>query len=182
MSRSEREVLEDAARVIAEQAAESGRIADEALAAGLDGSHPLTVKANMLRLHLLKVKADLERDLGLLVLDCTRCGSRVHYVAGLGASPGHWAHGEPARQTPHIFGFVNSGWLRGATKRSHRANAGRKETPATCSRLLAEGAGAHAPRGRLTSALGLAKHPRGEALRTPLPIPHTQGHQPRSWS
>ena len=36
---------------------------DEALEAGLDGSHPLIVHATMLRLGLLKVKADLEREL-----------------------------------------------------------------------------------------------------------------------
>jgi hypothetical protein len=44
------------------------------------------------------VKADLERELGRLVLDCSACGRTVHWVAGLAASPGHWAHREPA---PH---------------------------------------------------------------------------------
>jgi hypothetical protein len=52
----------------------------------------------MLRLELLNVKADLERELGQLVLDCSDCGRTVHWVAGLGVSPGHWAHREPA---PH---------------------------------------------------------------------------------
>jgi hypothetical protein len=41
----------------------------------------------MLRLELLKVKADLERELGQLVLDCSCCGQTVHWVAGLGVSP-----------------------------------------------------------------------------------------------
>jgi hypothetical protein len=35
---------------------------DEAHAAGLDGSHPVTLQAKMLRLELLNVKADLERE------------------------------------------------------------------------------------------------------------------------
>jgi hypothetical protein len=52
----------------------------------------------MLRLELLRVKADLERELAELVLDCTDCGRTVHWVSGLGVAPGHWAHREPA---PH---------------------------------------------------------------------------------
>jgi len=71
---------------------------DEAVDAGLDASQPVTVHAKMLRLELLKVKADLERELGRLVLDCSRCGLDVHWVSGLRISPGHWAHWEPA---PH---------------------------------------------------------------------------------
>ena len=50
----------------------------------------------MLRLELLK--ADLERELETWVPNCTKCGLDVHWVAGLGISPGHWAHAEPA---PH---------------------------------------------------------------------------------
>jgi hypothetical protein len=56
----------------------------------------------MLRLELLKVKADLERELEDFVLNCEKCGLDVHWVSGLGVSPGHWAlrepapHGEPA--------------------------------------------------------------------------------------
>jgi hypothetical protein len=49
----------------------------------------------MLRLELLKVNADLERELEDFSL---RCGLDVHWVSGLGVSPGHWAHREP---TPH---------------------------------------------------------------------------------
>jgi hypothetical protein len=41
----------------------------------------------MLRLELLKVKADLERELEDLVLDCRRCGLDVYWVAGLGVRP-----------------------------------------------------------------------------------------------
>jgi hypothetical protein len=38
-------------------------LVDEALGSGLDGSHPITVQAKMLRLELLRVKADIEREL-----------------------------------------------------------------------------------------------------------------------
>lgn len=94
----ERDILESAVRTIAEQAAKAYALVDEAIAAGLDGSHPVTLHAKMLRLELLNVKADLKRELGTLVLDCSDCGRTVHWVAGLGSRPGHWAHREPA---PH---------------------------------------------------------------------------------
>ena len=58
----------------------------------------MTVHAKMLRLELLKVKADLERELEDFSLNCSRCGLDVHWVSGLGVSPGLWAHREPA---PH---------------------------------------------------------------------------------
>ncbi len=93
-----RDILDRAVAVVTEQAAKADELVDEALAARLDGSHPLTVHAKMLRLELIQVRADLERELGQLVLDCSDCGRTVHWVAGLGPSPGHWAHREPA---PH---------------------------------------------------------------------------------
>ena len=49
----------------------------------------------MLRLELLKVKADLERELEDFSVNCSKCGLDVHWVSGLGVSPGHWAHREP---------------------------------------------------------------------------------------
>src|ERR687891_1107999 len=98
MARRARHILERAVRTVAEQAKNASAIVDEAHDAGLDGSHPVTLQAKMLRLELLNVKADLERELGLLVLHCTACGRTVHWVAGLSGSPGHWAHREPA---PH---------------------------------------------------------------------------------
>jgi hypothetical protein len=52
----------------------------------------------MLRLELLKVKADLERQLEDFSLNCTKCGLHVHWDSGLGVTPGHWGHREPA---PH---------------------------------------------------------------------------------
>jgi hypothetical protein len=96
--RSEGDIFERAVHTVAEQAAKADALVDEAVAAGLSGSHPVTVQAKMLRLELLNVKADLERELGRLVLNCSDCGQRVHWVPGLGTEAGHWAHREPA---PH---------------------------------------------------------------------------------
>jgi len=93
----EREVLERAVLVVSQQATKADVLVEEAAAAG-GGSHPVTVHAKMLRLELLHVKADLERELGQLVLDCSKCGRTVHWAFGLGVTPGHWAHREPA---PH---------------------------------------------------------------------------------
>lgn len=56
----------------------------------------------MLRLELLKVKAELERGLEDLVLNCRDCGLDVHWVAGLGVRPGHWAHRESAHGEPVV--------------------------------------------------------------------------------
>lgn len=99
MAQEERRgVLERAVRAVSEQAVAASATIDEALDAGLDGSDPITLQAKMLRLQLLNVRADLERELGGLVIDCTDCGQTVHWVAGLGISIGHWAHRQPA---PH---------------------------------------------------------------------------------
>lgn len=98
MRTDEREVLERAIRAVTEQAANADSIVDEVMAAGLDGSDPITVHVKQLRAELLSAKADLERELERVVLDCTVCGRTVHYVGGLGVRAGHWAHSEPA---PH---------------------------------------------------------------------------------
>ena len=76
-------------------AAKADELVDEAKAAG-GGNHPVTVHAKMLRLELLRVKADLERELETWVLGCTKCGLDVHWVSGLRIAPGHWAHRKPA--------------------------------------------------------------------------------------
>jgi hypothetical protein len=89
MARREREILEHAVRTVAEQAVEADELVDEAKAAG-GGDHPVTVHAKMLRLELLRVKADLERELEDFVLNCSKCGLDVHWVPGLGVTPGHW--------------------------------------------------------------------------------------------
>jgi hypothetical protein len=44
------------------------------------------------------VSGSASRELETWVPNCTKCGLDVHWVAGLGVSPGHWAHREPA---PH---------------------------------------------------------------------------------
>jgi hypothetical protein len=98
MARRERDVLENAVRVVAEQAAKADDLVDEAIEIGDGRSDPLVTHAKMLRLELLKVKADLERELEDFVPNCRKCGLDVHWVAGLGVTPGHWAHREPA---PH---------------------------------------------------------------------------------
>lgn len=57
----------------------------------------------MLQLELLNVKADLEHELGRLLLHCTACGMEAHWVQGVSMSdPEHWwhrfpvPHGEPS--------------------------------------------------------------------------------------
>ena len=112
MVHRERDVLENAVRVVAEQAPKAGELVDEATAAG-GGSHSVSVHAKMLRLELLNVKADLERELEDFVLSCSRCGLDVQWVSGLGITPGHWAHrepvphGEPAVQRTRTTGDSN---------------------------------------------------------------------------
>jgi hypothetical protein len=98
MARREREILEHAVHTVAEQAAKADDLIDEAIAVGHGCSDPLVTHAKMLRLELLNLKADLERELETFSLNCWKCGLDVHWVAGLGVTPGHWAHREPA---PH---------------------------------------------------------------------------------
>jgi hypothetical protein len=108
MARRARHILERAVRTVAEQAKNAS--ADEAHDAGLDGSHTVTLQAKMLRLELLNVKADLERELGRLVLRCTACGQQVHRVSGVDIVPGHWAHREPAPHgEPEVSSAVEDG-------------------------------------------------------------------------
>jgi hypothetical protein len=71
---------------------------DEAIATGLSRSDRLVVHVKMLRLELLKVKSDLERELGTWVLDGRDCSRAVDWVPGLEVQAGHWAQAEPA---PH---------------------------------------------------------------------------------
>ena len=60
MAHSDRDILERTVAAITEHAVKTDALVDEALAAGLVGSHAVTIQAKMLRLELLKVKADLE--------------------------------------------------------------------------------------------------------------------------
>jgi hypothetical protein len=99
MTDRERHVLERAVRSMAEQAVNTNKVIEEAMDAGLAADHHVTVAAKQVRLELLKVKADLERELGTWVLDCNACGMDVHWVQGISmADPGHWGHRHPA---PH---------------------------------------------------------------------------------
>jgi hypothetical protein len=61
MARGERDILERAVHAVSKQAAAASELVDEAFKAGLDGSHPLTLQAKMLRLELLKVKAVVDQ-------------------------------------------------------------------------------------------------------------------------
>jgi hypothetical protein len=67
---------------LAEQAVNADELVDEATAAG-GGDHPVRVHVKMLRLELLGVKADLERELESWSPNCTKCGLDVHWVSGL---------------------------------------------------------------------------------------------------
>jgi hypothetical protein len=64
----------------------------------VSGTGGPVIHAKMLRLELLNVKADLERELEDFVLNCSACGLDVHWVSGMGVQPGRWGHREPA---PH---------------------------------------------------------------------------------
>ena len=72
-------------------------LVDEGVAVGHGRSDPLVVHAKMLRLELLRVKADLERELEDFVLKCSTCGLDVHWVSGLGFFSG--ALGAPGAGT-----------------------------------------------------------------------------------
>jgi hypothetical protein len=95
--RNDREILERAIQTIAEQAVKADELVGEATEAG-GSDHPVTLHAKMIRLELLHVKADLERELGTWSLNCRACARDVHWVPGLGVRAGHWAHAESA---PH---------------------------------------------------------------------------------
>jgi hypothetical protein len=97
-SKREQHILEEAVHAVAEQALKADALVDEAIDIGHGRFDPLITHAKMLRLELLNVKADLERELEDFVLNCSKCGLDVHWVSGLGVTPGHWAHREPA---PH---------------------------------------------------------------------------------
>jgi hypothetical protein len=91
----ERDILERAVEAVAEQAAKADTLIDDLQGAEMPQDGPV-LQAKLIRLELLKVKGDLERELGQWVIDCRRCNRRVHWVAGLGVQPGRWGHAEPA--------------------------------------------------------------------------------------
>lgn len=52
-----------------------------------------------MRLELVTVKAELERELATVSLNCPDCARDVHWMFGLGVEPGHWPHAE--QPAPH---------------------------------------------------------------------------------
>jgi hypothetical protein len=107
MRTRERNILERAVHTIAEQAVKADELVDEAKAAG-GGDHPVTVHAKMLRLELLKVKADLERELEDFSLNvrsagstCIGClGSACHLATGRTESPRRTASRRSSSDAP----------------------------------------------------------------------------------
>ena len=65
VARREREILEQAVRTVAEQAVKANELSTKRRLPG--GDHPVTVHAKMLRLELLKVKAEALVDQGIAV-------------------------------------------------------------------------------------------------------------------
>jgi hypothetical protein len=57
---------------VAEQAGKADALIDDLQAAGLPEVGPV-LQGKLIRLELLKVKGDLERELGQWLLDCQRC-------------------------------------------------------------------------------------------------------------
>jgi hypothetical protein len=119
----EREVLERCVRIVAEQAAKADALVHEALAAGLDGSHALTMNAKILRLELLHVKADLERELEKLVSIVQIAGVRF---TGCLDSASHLDTGRTGSQPLAVprdssktreYGPQSDGWVIGETRK-----------------------------------------------------------------
>jgi len=79
MSRRERHILDRAVHAVADQATKADALVDEAIEVGHGRSDRLATHVKMLRLELLRVKTDLERELEDFVLNCTKCGLDVHW-------------------------------------------------------------------------------------------------------
>jgi hypothetical protein len=92
----EREILERTVQAIADRARDAYRVVEEAHAVDPRDESGLIAAAKRLRIELLQTKAELERELGRLLLHCQRCNRTVHWVSGVGPAPGHWADAEPA--------------------------------------------------------------------------------------
>ena len=58
----------------------------------------------MTRLELVKVKADLERSLEALVLNCSKCGLDIHWVSGRDAG----TMGAPGALAARLAGDVSA--------------------------------------------------------------------------
>jgi hypothetical protein len=146
---------------VTEQAADADAIVDEAMAAGLDGSDPLTVHVKMLRAELLGVKADLERELEKVVLDCTVCGKRVHFVGASASAPG--AGRMRNRRRTRRRRSRRSGGSAAGNRAGSRSSAG-----AVLVGMLRE-------TGRARSSAGRVRTPRPNGV-----VPPAEGKEPRS--
>lgn len=98
-ARLEAKLLEATVHILSRQAKTANVIIEEALEAGLDGSHPVAIDAKMLRIELIQMKAGLEAELARLDPHCSTCGRSLHWDAGVGVGRGRWAHIDPVRQT-----------------------------------------------------------------------------------
>jgi hypothetical protein len=97
VTQQERDILERAVRTLSEQAAKASELVDEAKAAG-GGDHPVHRPREDAPARAPEGEGRPRAELEDFSLNCSRCGLDVHWVSGLGVSPGHWAHREPA---PH---------------------------------------------------------------------------------
>jgi hypothetical protein len=92
----ERDILERAVAGVAEQAAKADALIDDLQLAGLPEDGPV-LQAKLIRLELLKVKGDLERELGRWVLDCQRCNGGSTGCRGSGFGQGTGRTRSPPR-------------------------------------------------------------------------------------
>jgi hypothetical protein len=83
-----REILERTVRAIADRAHDAYRLVEEAHAVDPKDESGLVAAAKRLRMELLQTKAELERELGRVLLHCRRCNRRVHWVSGVGSGRG----------------------------------------------------------------------------------------------
>ena len=117
-------MLERAILAVAEKAAASEGIVDEALATGLGGSHPVTVHAKMLRQEL-QVKASMERELERHVLNCTLrpdrpLGFRARCVTGSLGAQGTSAQRRASRLPLTANGCLEPRRTQGGIRRGSR--------------------------------------------------------------
>jgi hypothetical protein len=77
-------------KAISDKVRDAYALVDELHDAGIRAEHPAMVKAKTLRIEVLQIKADLERELGGWLLDCVVCKRRVQLGVrdGSGAGPG----------------------------------------------------------------------------------------------
>jgi hypothetical protein len=89
---NDREILERTVQAIADRERDAYRLVEEAHEVDPRDESGLASAAKRLRMELLSTKAELERELGRLLLHCRQCNRRVHWVPGVGADPARsWA-------------------------------------------------------------------------------------------